>query len=89
MGRMSTTGIVVDPNLRCLRIYPTEKSDKSLRELKTVGIKLSREQAIDLARALLAGTQEWEEIEITAYRFKRRKRDGTYHITISSYVYKE
>jgi len=56
-----------------------------LKNLKTIGIKLSKDQAIHLARVLLAVTQDWDIIDITAYRFERRKSDGTYHITVTSY----
>ena len=85
MARKSPKGIEIDPNVRCLRVYPTEETDKSVKNLKTVGIKLSREQGIHLARVLLAVTQEWDEIDITAYRLERRKSDGTYHITVTSF----
>jgi hypothetical protein len=43
-----------------------------------------KDQAIHLARVLLAVSQEWEEVDITAYRLKRRA-DGTYQITVTSY----
>ena len=85
MARKSPKGIAIDPNVRCLRVYPTEETDKSVKYLKTVGIKLSREEGIHLARVLLAVTQEWDEIDITAYRLERRKSDGTYHITVTSF----
>lgn len=85
MARKSPKGIEIDPNVRCLRVYPTEETDKSVKNLKTVGIKLSREQGIHLARVLLAVTQAWDEIDITAYRLERRKSDGTYHITVTSF----
>jgi len=55
-----------------------------VRELKTVGIKLSKDQAIHLARILLAVSQEWEEIDITAFRLKRRL-DGTYQINVTNH----
>ena len=85
MARKSPKSITIDPNVRCLRVYPTEDSDKNVKNLKTVGIKLSKDQAIHLARVLLAVTQEWDEIDITAYRFKKRKTDGTYQITVTSF----
>ena len=50
-----------------------------------MGIKLSRDQAIHLSRVLLAVSQEWDEIDITAYRLKKRKSDGTYQITVTSF----
>jgi len=85
MPRRSPRSIIVNPNIRCLRIYPTEDTKKDLKDLKTVGIKLTKDQAIHLARVLLAVTQDWDIIDITAYRFERRKSDGTYHITVTSY----
>jgi hypothetical protein len=83
--RNSPTAISIDPNVRCLRVYPVEDSRKSAPELKTIGIKMTREQALHLARVLLAVTQEWDEIDVTAYRFDKRKSDGTYHITVTSF----
>jgi len=89
MPRKSATSLNIDPNVRCNRIYPTEASKKSLAELKTIGIKLSKDQAIHLARVLLAAAYEWEEIDITGWRFEKRNADGTYHLTITSLVDEE
>ncbi len=89
MSRKSPTSISIDPNVRCLRIYPTEDTSKSVEDLKTIGIKLNKEQATHLARVLLAVTQEWDEIDITAYRFDKRKSDGTYHITVTHFQQEE
>src|SRR5262245_5426132 len=53
--RQAASSIKIDPNVRCLRIYPVEdnrNSTKTIADLKTVGIKLSRNQAIHLARVL-------------------------------------
>ena len=86
MPRVSPTSININPNVRCLRIYPVEDTDKRVSDLKTIGIKLSKEQSIHLARVLLAVSQEWDEIEITAYRFEKRQSDNTYHITVTSVV---
>ncbi len=83
MTRKSPSNIAIDPNVRCSRIYPVEDTSKNIKDLKTIGIKLNREQALHLARVLLAVTQEWDEIDITAYRFEKRKNDGTYHITVT------
>ena len=47
---------------------------------------MSKEQAIHLARVLLAVTQEWDEVDITAYRFRKRHEDGTYLVTVTSRV---
>jgi hypothetical protein len=68
-----------------LRIYPTENTRKNITELQTVGFHLSREQALHLARVLLAVTQDWNEVDITGYRLERRRSDGTYSITVTSY----
>lgn len=85
MPRKSPKSITVNANVRCLRVYPVERSNRSVKDLKTVGVKLSKEQAVHLARVLLAVTQEWEKVEITAYRLKKRTSDGTYQITVTSY----
>ena len=84
--RQSAGALSIDTNIRCLRVYPTEDTKRVVSELQTVGIKLSKDQAIHLARVLLAVTQDWDEIDITAYRFERRQEDGTYRLTITSQV---
>jgi hypothetical protein len=86
MPRKTATSIRVDPNVRCLRIYPVEGTAKKIVELQTVGLKLSREQAVHLARVLLAMSQDHNFIEITARRFEQRKSDGTFGITVTSMV---
>ncbi len=85
MPRKSAKAIAINPNVRCLRVYPVETSNKTLADLKTVGVRLSREQALHLARVLLVVTQEWEHLEITAYRASPRKSDGTYQLTVTSF----
>lgn len=85
MPRKSPASITIKPNVRCLRIYPVEETRKTLAELQTVGFRMSREQALHLARVLLAVTQDWPEIDITGYRLDRRRTDGTYGITVTSY----
>jgi hypothetical protein len=57
---------------------------KVVEELDTVGFKMSRQQAIDLARVLLAVTQDWQEIDITGFRFEQRKLDGMFRLTVTS-----
>ena len=89
MPRVSPASITIDPNVRCQRIYPAEGTEKNVKNLKTIGIKLSSKQAIDLSRVLLAVAQEWDEIDITAYRLDKRQSDGTYHITVTSFVPEE
>lgn len=84
MSRQSTKQINIDPNVRVMRVYPIEGSKKQITDLKTVGLKLNRDQAIHLARVLLAAAQEWQEIDITAYRAQPRQSDGTYQVTVTS-----
>lgn len=84
MSRKSTKSITLDSHVRCLKIYPTENTRKNINELKTIGIKLNKEQAIHLARILLAASNEWELIDITGYRYNKRKSDNTYTLTITS-----
>jgi len=84
--RESASVVTIDTNVRCLRIYPTEDTERTLAELQSVGIKLDRDQAIHLARVLLAVTQEWDEVDFTAYRLEKRQHDGTYRLTITSRV---
>jgi hypothetical protein len=87
--RVGASSIKIDTNVRCDRIYPIEdssRSPKSIADLKTVGIKLSKEQAIRLARVLLAASQDWEEIDITAWRVYKRRSDNTYNVTVTSAI---
>ena len=87
--RVSTSSIRIDPNVRCQRIYPIEDNEgsaKSIADLKTVGIKLSREQAVHLARVLLAASQQWDDIDLTAWRVYKRKADNTYNVTVTSAI---
>jgi hypothetical protein len=90
--RKAASSIKINPNVRCLRVYPVEdnrNSTKTIADLKTVGIKMSKEQAIHLARVLLAAAQEWNEIEITAWRVYKRQSDGTYNVTVTTSVQME
>ncbi len=86
LKRQSAGAVSIDTNVRCLRVYPTEDTKRTVSDLQTIGIRLTKEQAIHLARVLLAVAQDWEEVDITAYRFERRKDDGTYRLTITSHV---
>jgi hypothetical protein len=84
MARKSPSSVSLDYNIRANKIYPSELSEKHLSQLKTVGFTLNKGQAIQLARTLLLVTQDWNSIDITCYRFKKRRIDGTYNITITS-----
>lgn len=74
----------MDPNIRAVRIYPVEDTNKQVSDLQTVGIKLTRHEAIRLAKVLLVMAQEYEEIDLTGHRFERRRSDGTYPLTVTS-----
>jgi len=82
--RRSAKSITIETNLRCQRIYPTEGTRRSVADLQSVGLKLNKDEAIHLARVLLAVTQDWDEVDITGYRFQKRKSDGLYRLTVTS-----
>jgi hypothetical protein len=86
MPRKSPMSIKVDGNVRCLRVYPAKDTKRTVENLETIGIKMNREQAIQLARVLLAVSQDWEEIDITGFRLRPRKADGTYGVTVTGRV---
>jgi hypothetical protein len=81
--RKTPRSIDVDSNLRCQRIYPVEGSKKRVDDLRTIGIKMNRAQAIHLARVLLAVTQDWDDVDLTGYRFEKRKSDDSYMLTVT------
>lgn len=84
MSREYAKNIEIDGNVRCNKIYPTEISKRDIAELKTIGIQLTKDQAIHLASVLLAVAQKWDVIDLTGYRFTKRKSDDTYQITITT-----
>jgi len=57
-------------NVKCKRIYPTLNSAKQISELKTIAVQLTQDQAIDLAKKLLAATQQSKLIDVTGFRLK-------------------
>ena len=75
LKRQSAGSISIDTNVRCLRIYPTEDTKRTVSDLQTVGIRLAKEQAIHLARVLLAVTQEWDEVAVTSELLFQRQCD--------------
>ena len=66
---------------RALRDYPLYDPPHKVEEYL-----LSREQAIHLARVLLAAAQEWDEMEVTAWRVYKRQSDNTYNVTVTTAV---
>ena len=83
MTRKSATAVTISPKLRCQRIYPIQGTKKTAADLKTIGFKLTRDQAINLARVLLAVSQNWNAIDVTAFRSKKFT-DGTFPITVTT-----
>lgn len=83
MTRKSATSVTISPKLRCQRVYPIQGTKKVVTQLKTVGFKLNRDQAVSLARVLLAVSQNWSDIDVTAFRSKRFS-DGTFPITVTT-----
>ena len=83
MSRKSLKSLTIDQNVRCQRIIPVEGSPRQTAELHTVGFTLTKDQGIRLARVPLAATQEWDTIDITAFRLRKRF-DGTFPVTITS-----
>jgi hypothetical protein len=75
------TSLTIDTHVRCLQVFPKEK-EAAYQELETMGVRLTREEALHLARAILAATQEWEEVELVVHRFDKRKSDNTYLLSV-------
>ncbi len=75
------TSLTIDTHVRCRQIFPKEK-EAAYKDLETVGVRLSRDEALHLARAILAATQEWEEVELVVHRFDKRKSDNTYLLSV-------
>jgi hypothetical protein len=84
LKRKAATSIRVDPNVRALKVYPVSGTRKTTQDLNSVGVKLTRDQAVHLARVLLAVSQDWDDVEITAYRLAPRRSDGTYGVTVTT-----
>jgi hypothetical protein len=81
MPKKPLTSLTIDTHVRCLQVFPKEK-EAAYKDLATMGIRLSRDEALHLARAILAATQEWEEVELVVHRFDKRKSDNTYLLSV-------
>ena len=81
MPKKPFTSLTIDTHVRCRQIFPQEK-DAAYKGLETMGVRLSREEALHLARAILAATQEWKEVELVVHRFNKRKSDNTYLLSV-------
>lgn len=84
MTTISPKSITIDGNVRCKEISPKKDYEESLDQLTTVGFVLTKDQAIHLARVLLAASQDWDTIYVTGFRLTRRQRDGTFEITVTT-----
>jgi len=82
MTKGPITHLSIDTHVRCQAVYPDAQVPQVPSDLKTVGIKLTREQALNLARVLLVATQEWDTVELVAHRLEPRRSDGTYLLTV-------
>lgn len=97
MPRQSVKQLTVNQNVRCQSIYPDPDephtdcpAGHSARwKGDTVAFHLTKQQAIDLAKVLLVGSQEWERMAVTAFRTQKRKLDGTYPVTVSAVMSRE
>jgi hypothetical protein len=49
-----------------------------------VAIRLTKDQATELAIALLAATQNWDVIDITAFRKSKSRTLGDYQLSVTS-----
>jgi hypothetical protein len=85
--RVSASSLKIDTNVRCQRIFPVEDSPatKKIADLKTVGIKLSKEQAIHLARVLLAASQIGKK---STPPLGGRISENTYNVIVTSAIKK-
>ena len=66
--RKSLKSIKQRTSIECNCVYPIIGTNKLLSNLKSVGIKLTSDQAIDLATAILLAANNWSEIEVTCWR---------------------
>lgn len=82
MPKGPITHLSIDTHVRCQAVYPDAHASQVPPDLKTVGVKLTREQALHLARVLLAATQEWDTVELVAHRFEPRRSDGTFLLSV-------
>lgn len=70
-------------DLRCTKVYP--RADSILFNQETVGFKLEGNQIVKLAgRLLLAYDRGLREIDITTFRSRTRRSDGTHLLWISN-----
>lgn len=67
MATHSLNQTTITTNSKTLKIYPEKlKHDGTLHD--TIGLKLSKQQAVDLATRLLMAAENWDEMRLTAFR---------------------
>jgi len=80
-------------NLRCSEVYPKPTKNEKRRNRKTikktigetVGFKLEGEQIVKLAgRLLMAYDRGLRELDLTTFRNRTRKSDGTHLMWLSN-----
>jgi hypothetical protein len=60
-------------SLKDLTVYPRPNTKRTMEELKTVGITLTANEAVELADYLLQGVvQGAEKVDLTGYREENR-----------------
>ena len=92
MRRETVKYLTVNQNVRCRSVIPDpqgQHTDCPGRHSTrwhgdTVAFQLTKQQAIDLAKVLLAASQDWQLMDVTVWRFQKRKSDGTFPITVTS-----
>lgn len=76
---VSLKKITIATSTTAQKVYPIVSYDENKKEHKTVAIKLTRNQAIELATNLLIGAKEWEDMHLTAFRGK-----NSINVTVTS-----
>lgn len=61
-------------NLRCARVYPSERSKKPISILKTLALRLTSAQAAELASALRSEMGNGSTVMVVAFR--KPEKDG-------------
>ncbi len=84
MPTATMRSLKIKSSLHCFKIYPGEQTKRTIEELKTVALRLTKSQAVDLATALLAAAQHWEIIDITGFRRPSQGQSTGYPITVTS-----
>ena len=55
-----------------------------MADLKTVAVRMTKQQAVDLATTILLAAQTWDIIDVTAFRKGKSKATGQYPLTVTS-----